>query len=471
VQPSPSPQWSAATWLIVGTTCLGAFAGQVDASIVQLGLPALEVSFDARLDAVSWVAIAYSLSFAAALPVYARLAEMGGRKPMYVAGFALFGLFSALSGLAPDLAWLITFRVLQGLSGALLGANSVVILVTAAGPERRGHAMGLFAASQAVGVCAGPAIGGIILADLSWHWIFWVTVPVALAGSLLGWAIIPGRETKPDARAFDWPAALALVPALVAVQLAITQAQAWGTGTITACAGLALALGAAFVWRERRTSHPLLDLHLFASRPFASGTITVFLSYAMLYGLFFAMSFALVRGYGFTPLVAGLHLAALAVALGVVSPFAGAAAETRPRAIILAGLGLCLAALAPLAYGLSASDRAPALMLALALYGVGLACVIAPNNSETLHAAPPDHAGQAGGLLNLMRALGTATGIALMSAFLSWRLAAPSGGTGQTHRVSEADLLAAVREGTVLLGALTLLAVVAILAEARQRAA
>ncbi len=189
--PEPSPlraltQLAAYPWLVVSVACLGAFAGQVDASIVQLGLPKLESAFDSPLNEVSWVAVAYSLAFAATLPIYARLAEIAGRKLMYILGFALFGLFSALCGFASDLPWLIAFRVLQGVSGALLGANSVVILVAAAGPQRRARAMGLFAAAQAVGVSAGPALGGVLLNSLGWHWIFWVTVPFAALGAVLG---------------------------------------------------------------------------------------------------------------------------------------------------------------------------------------------------------------------------------------------------------------------------------------------
>src|SRR4029079_12398125 len=110
---------------------------------------------------------------------------------MCIAGFARFGLCLALCGLAPDLPWLIAFRVLQGISGALLGANSVVILVAAAGPERRARAMGLFAAAQAIGVSAGPALGGMLLNSLSWHWIFWVTVRFAVLGAVLGWLLVP----------------------------------------------------------------------------------------------------------------------------------------------------------------------------------------------------------------------------------------------------------------------------------------
>jgi MFS family permease len=145
-------------WMVVAVTCIGAFIGQVDASIVQLALPTLEQAFDAPLSAVSWVAIGYQLSFAAILPVYARLAEIAGRKLMYLIGFALFAVASLLCGMAGTLWQLIAFRVLLGLSGAMLGANSVVILVKAAGPERQGAAMGVFAAAQAIGVSVGPLL-------------------------------------------------------------------------------------------------------------------------------------------------------------------------------------------------------------------------------------------------------------------------------------------------------------------------
>ena len=209
--PEPSPlraltQLAAYPWLVVSVACLGAFAGQVDASIVQLGLPKLESAFDSPLNEVSWVAVAYSLAFAATLPIYARLAEIAGRKLMYILGFALFGLFSALCGFASDLPWLIAFRVLQGVSGALLGANSVVILVAAAGPQRRARAMGLFAAAQAVGVSAGPALGGVLLNSLGWHWIFWVTVPFAALGAVLGWCVVPvsNRLSDRTRRSIGW---------------------------------------------------------------------------------------------------------------------------------------------------------------------------------------------------------------------------------------------------------------------------
>jgi hypothetical protein len=206
---------------VVGTVCIGAFIGQVDASIVQLAMPTFEDAFDAPLHALSWVAVGYVLAYAAALPVFARLAEIGGRKAVYLAGFALFGLFSALCGLAPDLPLLIVLRILQGASGAALGANSLVILVAAAGPERRGKAVGVMAAAQAVGLSLGPALGGALLAAFGWRAIFWVTVPFALLGAALGWLIVPKTKVFAQDDRFDALGAALLVPVGVAAASAM----------------------------------------------------------------------------------------------------------------------------------------------------------------------------------------------------------------------------------------------------------
>jgi EmrB/QacA subfamily drug resistance transporter len=462
-----APPRAASPWPVILVVCLGAFVGQVDASIVQLALPTLERTFDSGLAAVGWVSIGYSLAFAAALPVFARLAEMGHRKVMYVCGFALFGLFSALCGFAPSLGWLVAFRVLQGASGALLGANSIVILVLASGAAMRGRALGIFATAQAVGVCLGPALGGIILGSLSWHWIFWVTVPVAIVATAVGWRFVPTDRASGVRERFDVPGALLLVPALAASLLAVTELQSWSAAAIVGVLVVVAALGVGFVVRERRTAEPLLQLGLFRSRAFSGGTVAVLLSYALLYGMFFAMSFALVNGYADSPLAAGLHLAVVPLALGLVAPFAGGWADRHPRPVMIAGMVMCVVALVPLAANLRASGSMTVVLVALAVYGAGLGCFIAPNNNATLKAAPPEHAGQAGGLLNLMRAFGTATGVALMSSLLAWRLAAITGVSTGTHTVAPSALLDAVRQSLVLLAVLAVAA--AITANLRDR--
>src|SRR5438876_80162 len=176
-------------WLVVGSVCVGAFMGQVDSSITQMLLPRLELEFDARLSSVSWVAVAYLLAMAAFLPIFGRLADMVGRKLLYTGGFLLFVLSSALCGLAPSLPVLIAFRIAQGIGAALLSSNSVAIVVTAAGPAQRGRALGILSAAQAVGLSAGPALGGLVLDRLDWRWVCWLNVPVGLAGKVLGWVV------------------------------------------------------------------------------------------------------------------------------------------------------------------------------------------------------------------------------------------------------------------------------------------
>ncbi len=439
-------------WLVVGTTCVAAFAGQVDASIVQLALPTLEHAFNAGLSAVSWVAIAYVLSFAAILPVFARLAEMAGRKLMYLLGFTLFGLASLACGFAPSLGWLIAFRVLQGVSGAMLGANSIVILVSSAGAERRGRAMGLFAAAQAVGISVGPAVGGLLLGSLSWHWVFWVSVPFSLLGAAAGWFTVPQTASVADDMRFDFPGALLLIPGLTALMMAISQLHAWGPASprILSCTAAAVLLLSLFVWREGRAPAPLVNLQMFRSLGFSAGGIGVILSYAMLYGMFFAMSFALVRGYHDSPVVAGARLTIIPVFLGIVAPFSGGLYEKHGRATMVAGMTLSAAAafgLRPVLTGTPGSLLY--VMPLLAVFGAGLGLFIAPNNTATLNAAPPARSGQAGGLLNLMRAFGTGCGVASAATLLGWRLELSTGLVDHTTNAPEAALLAAI--GDVLL--------------------
>ena len=465
-EPAPAPfleRLSSYPWLVVGTVCIGAFIGQVDASIVQLAMPTFEDAFDAPLHAVSWVAVGYVLAYAAALPVFARLAEIGGRKAVYLIGFALFGLFSALCGLAPDLPLLIVLRLLQGASGAALGANSLVILVAAAaGPERRGKAVGVMASAQAVGLSLGPALGGALLAAFGWRAIFWVTVPFALLGAALGWLIVPKTKVFAKDDRFDALGAALLIPALVAFLLALTELPAWGLSPPLVVSALAaLILLALFVWREAQAPAPLIQLSLFRVPAFSAGAVGVLISYGLLYGMLFAMSFALVRGYHDPSLAAGLRLTIVPVALGLIAPFSGAAADKRPRLVMLGGMAFCgLAALALTRLLTGSPASLPGVMVALAAFGVGLGLYIAPNNSATLGAAPADKQGVAGGLVNLLRVLGTGVGVAAASAMLSWRLEATVGAHGRTAGASEPALLAAVGAALIMLAAFAALGAV-----------
>jgi EmrB/QacA subfamily drug resistance transporter len=441
---------SSYAWFVVATVCMGAFIGQVDASIVQLAMPSFEDVFDAPLSAVSWVAVAYVLAFAAVLPAFARLAEIGGRKTLYLCGFALFGVFSALCGLAPNLPLLIAFRVLQGIGGSMLGANSVVILVAAAGPVRRAKALGIMAAAQAVGLSLGPTLGGVLLATFGWRSIFWVAVPFAIFGAAFGWLIVPKTTAFAKDRRFDASGAALLIPALIALMMTIAEGRAWGPSLpLIACIVAGPILLGLFIWREGKAPAPLIDLRLFGSAAFSAGCIGVLISYAMLYGMFFAMSFALIRGYHDPAFAAGLRLTTVPVTLGLVAPFGGVWSDKRPRLVMVSGMAVCLAATLALTRLLAGTaESLTGVMAALAAYGAGLGLYIAPNNTATIGAAPADKSGVAGGLLNLLRVFGTGIGVAAASTVLGWGMETATGGA-RTANAPEAALLSAV--GGVLL--------------------
>ena len=275
-------------WFVVGTVCIGAFMGQVDASIAQLVLPELEPEFHAPIGAVAWVSVAYLLVVAAMLPVFGRLADMLGRKLLYCIGFLVFVIGSGLCGLAPSLEMLIGARVLQGLGAGLLQANSVAIVVTAAGDARRGRALGVQAAAQAVGLSVGPALGGLLIDLFNWRWVFWINVPAGLLGALIGVLVLPRTERRDNPGRFDLIGAGLLVPALVLLLLALNEGGSAGFGSWLLIGPILvfLALLIGFVRREQRTESPLLDLSLFRNSVFVAGNAAGLLSYAILFGAF-----------------------------------------------------------------------------------------------------------------------------------------------------------------------------------------
>jgi EmrB/QacA subfamily drug resistance transporter len=453
-------KWASYRWLVVGTVCIGAFMGQVDSSITQLLLPRLELEFNTRLSTVSWVAVAYLIAMAAFLPIFGRLADIVGRKLLYTGGFLLFVLSSALCGLAPDLPVLIAFRVLQGIGAALLSANSVAIVVAAAGDELRGRALGVQAAAQAIGLSAGPAIGGLVLDLLDWRWVFFINVPVGLVGTVMGWFVLPQTQKEmpglPEDTRFDWKGAVLIVPALTAAVAVLNEAYRWGATSplLLGLALLAAILLALFICAERRAVAPLIDLKLFNRRAFSAGNVAGLLSYAALFGLFFLMPFIFVRAYRDSILTAGLRLCIVPVMIGVVAPIGGALYDrVGARLPTILGMLICVAALVMLGVLLEPSrDSLAVVMLALAGFGIGQGLFVSPNNSAIVAATPARLTGEAGGLINVMRSCGVSVGVAAASSVLAWRLAALTGSGHNTLHADAQQLLAAGRDVIVLLG-------------------
>lgn len=450
-------------WLVVGTVCVGAFLGQLDASIAALVLPTLESIFQAPLASVEWVALAYLLTLAALVVPIGRLADLVGRKMLYTMGFVVFIAGSALCGWAPSLLWLIAFRVVQALGAAMLQANSVAIIAAVARPRELGRAIGVQGAAQAVGLAVGPSVGGLLIAHFGWQWVFFIAVPFGLLGGALGWLVLPVTETpvwRPGPRErFDGAGAALFGPAVAVALFALSYANSWGWTSLTLLAVVTLAavLFGVFLLVERRAPCPLVDFSLFRDRLFAAALSAGLLSYAVLFGSLFLLPFTLQRVLGYDAGAAGLLLTPVPVALGIVAPVAGLFSD-RVGSRLPTVLGMLAGAVALGLLGLAASVPLPLLIALLVLLGAGVGLFTPANNSAIMASAPPHRRGLAAGLLNMTRSLGTSLGIAGTGAVLTIGLAAQTGEpVERTLDVPNAALLPAMQTAFFFLATLAVL--------------
>lgn len=452
-RPRKIAAWPRAYWLVVGTVCVGAFMGQLDASIVSVALPAIGRDLGAGVGAVEWVALAYLLTLVGLVAPVGRLSDTVGRKFLYVYGFAVFSVASALCGLAPNLTVLNLCRVLQAIGAAMLQANSVALIRAAVPRSRLGRALGVQGAAQAVGLACGPAIGGLLLGVAGWRWLFWINVPAGAVGLISGWFLLPRTRNRRPPSPVDWRGLGFFLAATSLAMLALSLAEhrdALGIAAALLVAAVGAAIG--LVRRERRAPVPLFDAALLRSRRFTTGLLAGLLAYATLFGVLVVTPFYLAAARHAGAEVVGLQLAALPVALGLVAPLAGYAADRVPSRLITT-LGLTVTAAG---YGALSSWHGStlAIVAALAVVGLGLGLFTPANNVSVMGAAPPAHAGAAAGILNMTRGLGTALGVAL--AGLTYALV--SGGPHAGSAAASRGLTAT----TGLLAGLALLAVCAV---------
>ncbi len=402
-----------AHWYAVGAVCIGAFMGQLDASIVTLAFPSLEHAFHAAIGVVTWVGLSYLVTLVALVTVVGRFADMAGRKLLYLYGFVVFAAGSAACGLAPSLTALDCFRVVQGAGAAMLQANSLAIINLAAPRGGLARAVGVQGAAQALGLALGPSVGGALIAAGGWRWIFLVNVPVGLIGVVAGWLFIP-RSAHLRARVpLDWSGLGLFVPAVATLLVAVSVGERWGWGStgVVALFAVAAAAGLGFVAREGRARHPMLDLDLFRRRTFGFGVGSALLAYLVTFGALLVAPYLLERGLGVGPGGAGLDLMVMPLALGVVALVVGHFAERLGlRVMTTSGLLLVAAALGVLTFSAPSTGR---LVAGLAVIGAGFGLFTPANNAAIMSAVPRNQSGEASGVVNVTRGIGTALGLAI----------------------------------------------------------
>jgi EmrB/QacA subfamily drug resistance transporter len=401
-----------APWLVVATVCIGAFMGQLDASIVTLAIPSIKTDMNASLAQVEWVALIYLLVLVGSISAIGRLADMLGRKLLYTYGFALFTLASLGCALAPDITWLLVARAVQAVGAAMLQANSVALIRTSMPAGKLGKAIGLQGAAQAVGLAMGPSVGGLLVGAGGWRWVFFVNIPAGIIGVVLGWFLLPRTRIKAPKVRLDWAGLLLLMPAAGALLLTLSETSRIGfdNPAVVGLLAASLVLFTAFVFWERRAPHPLVDLELFRTGTFSRGITTGLLSYLVLFGVLFVTPLYLEAAHSMPPGQAGLLLTILPIALALIAPVAGTLADRLGvRVPTSVGMALAAASLAVLAF----SDGN--LWLAgTALGGIGLGLgLFTPANNATVAAAGHTHqAGMVSGVMNMTRGVGTSLGVA-----------------------------------------------------------
>ena len=438
-------------WSVLVAIGVSTFVAGLDTSVVNTVLPLLSRELHASVAAIEWVSTVYLLVISALLLGVGRAGDLRGHKRMYLAGFAVFVVASALCGAAPDANWLIGMRALQGIGAAMLFANAPAILTKAFPAEQRGRALGAQATFTYLGLTAGPALGGWLAQAFGWRSVFYINVPIGLLGILLGWRAIDDDRPRAHAERFDYAGAALFTAGLVALLVALDQGHAWGwTSALTLTLGTAaIALLAAFVAVEGRRANPMLDLSLFRSRVFSAATVTALFNYICVYSVLFVLPFLLIQGRGLGTQAAGMVLTAQPIVMAIVAPISGALSDRigsrAPSTIGMVVLAVGLFLIARLADG----GSLPALAASLAVVGLGIGIFVSPNNSALMGAAPRHRQGIAAGVLATARNVGMVLGIGISGAVFTTILAHG----GSLVRAVQESLYVSV--AVALLGAVT----------------
>jgi len=405
---------------VVLTVALGTFMCSFDANAVNMALPLMQRTFNCSIAAVEWVAVAYLLVLSASLLAFGRLADMWGRKRMYVIGFAGFMASSLLSALAPRVELLIVARILQGLGASLMMATANAIIVDAVPSSRRGRALGMTAVAVALAACAGPALGGLLATAWGWKSIFIVNLPIGAVGTLLAAKLIGGDVPRAPGR-FDPLGAVVIAGALVALLVSLDLVSGGMARSVAVWALLAAsaALGALFTGIERRAASPLLPPRLFSHRVFSAGTAAAAFFYLSLFILVFLGPYFLQGMRRLSAGASGLVMLPMSAALAVAAPISGALSDRLDGRWLSLG-GMILVALGEIVFGSFTAATPVGLILAtMTLIGLGMGMFQTPNNSAVMGSVPPDSRGVGGAALATTRNLGMALGEAVAAALLS----------------------------------------------------
>jgi EmrB/QacA subfamily drug resistance transporter len=406
-------------WTLV-LVSVGLFMVVLDNLVVNVALPSIHNDFGASVQALEWTVNAYVLTYGVLLLTGAALGDRFGRRRMFVSGITLFTLASAGAALAPNADLLIAARAIQGAGAAIVTPLTLTLLANAFPPEKRGLALGVWSGISGIAVAIGPLVGGAVIELASWHWIFWINVPIGIVLAPLAYRKLD--ESFGAKAPLDLPGLGLASTGLFGLVFGLVRAQTigWTSPEVMVSIGAGLVLLAAFVRQELRTESPMLPIQFFAKRSFAVTNVVSMAMYFGMFGSIFFLSQFMQNVLGNTPLQAGLKLLVWTGATMVVAPLAGIFSERfGPRPFMVAGVSLQAIALAWLASEASTTMTYGSMIIPFILAGSGMALVFAPSASAVLNSVRVDQAGQASGATNAIRELGGTFGIAVLATVFS----------------------------------------------------
>jgi len=400
----------------LGIVSVALFMTVLDNLVVSVALPSIHRDLGASIQSLEWTVNAYVLSYAVLLLTGAALGDRFGRKRMFVLGLSLFTFASAAAALSPTTELLIAARAVQGAGAAIVTPLTLTLLAAAFPAERRGIALGVWSGISGTAVAIGPLVGGAVVQGISWHWIFWLNVPIGLI--LVPVALRRLTESRGPYGKLDLPGLLLGGAGAFGIVFGLVRSQSLGWTNPTILASLlggALALVAFVVW-ERRAPEPMLPMSFFAKRSFAVTNVVSLSMYFGMFGSIFFLSQYMQDVLHNTPLQAGLKLLVWTGATMIVAPLAGIFSERYgSRPFMVAGLTLQALALGWLAAILSTSLPYTHMLIPFVFAGAGMALVFAPSANAVLSSVRVDQAGQASGANNAIREVGGVLGVAVLA--------------------------------------------------------
>jgi EmrB/QacA subfamily drug resistance transporter len=404
--------------LTLVTVILGSGIAILDGSVVNIAVRTIGTDLDASLAELQWVLNGYMLSLASLILVGGALGDRFGRRRMYLTGVAGFALTSAMCAFAQDPTQLVWFRVLQGITAALLTPGGLAIIEASFRPEDRPAAIGRWAGVSGVAAAAGPLIGGFLLEHGGWRWIFAINVPLCLAVLWLGRFVPESSDDEARRMRFDVGGAVVGVAALGAVTSVLTFWKQWSGATVAAATAGTAVLVVVFVLLERRPG-AMAPVSLFASRVFTAANLMTFLVYGALGAVFFLLVLQLQVTSGYGALEAGLAAIPTTVVMLLFSSRAATvAARTGPRVPMTFGPLVCALGVLPLA---TIGADAPYLLRVLPgmlVFSIGLTMLVSPLTAAVLNAVPDRHAGVASGVNNAVARAGSLLAVAAIPAIV-----------------------------------------------------